>query len=179
MEEKMKFIETKLKGAYIIELDPIEDERGFFARSFCKGEFARYGLDFDIAQCNISYNRKRGTIRGMHYQLPPYEEIKLVQCIDGAIYDVIIDLRPDSPTFKQWFGEFFASESHKMIYVPKGFAHGYLSMQDYTTVFYQVSEYYHPKHEETIQWDDAEIGIVWPKMDNYIISNKDRKLLEA
>jgi len=172
----MKFTETKLKGAYIIELDPIEDERGYFARSFCKGEFAKYGLDFNIVQCNISYNRKRGTIRGMHYQVSPYEEIKLVQCIDGAIYDVIIDLRPESPTFKQWFGDFLMAESHKMFYVPKGFAHGYLTTKDYTAVFYQVSEYYHPNFERIIRWDDVGFGIKWPKMDKYIVSRKDECL---
>jgi dTDP-4-dehydrorhamnose 3,5-epimerase len=169
------FTETKLKGAYIIELEPIEDERGFFARSFCQREFKRYGLDFDVAQCNLSYNKKKGTIRGLHYQIAPYEEIKLVRCIAGAIYDAIIDIRPESPTFRQWVGIKLTANNLKMLYVPKGFAHGYLTLKDNTTVFYQVSTYYHLECERTIRWDDPEFGVGWPKMSEYIVSKKDSK----
>ena len=171
----MKFTETKLKGAFVIELEPIEDERGYFARSFCKGEFAKYGLDFNIVQCNISFNKRKGTLRGLHYQVSPYEEIKLVRCTAGAIYDVIIDLRPESDTYKQWFSQMLTAENLKMLYVPKGFAHGYLALKDDAIVVYQVSEYYSPKHEKTIRWDDAEFGIVWPKMNKYIVSEKDQQ----
>ena len=171
----MKFIETKLKGAYIIEPEPMEDERGFFARSFCQKEFKEHGLNFDVAQCNVSYNKKKGTIRGMHYQVAPYEEIKLVQCTAGAIFDVIIDLRPESPTFKQWFGYLLVAGTYRMLYVPKGFAHGYLSLKNNTAVFYQISEFYHPECERTIRWDDPTFGIKWPIMSEYIVSEKDRK----
>lgn len=171
----MKFIETKLRGVFTIELEPIEDERGFFVRSFCQREFKKYGLNLHIVQCNLSYNKRKGTVRGMHYQVAPYEEIKLVRCTIGAIYDVIVDLRSESPTFKQYFSYLLIAEGNKMIYIPKGFAHGYLALKDNTTVFYQVSEFYHPECERTIRWDDPEFGIVWPKMSKYIVSDKDQQ----
>jgi dTDP-4-dehydrorhamnose 3,5-epimerase len=171
----MRFIETKLKGAFIIELEPVKDERGFFARSFCQKEFKEHNLDFNVVQCNISYNKKAGTIRGMHHQLYPYEEIKLVQCIRGAIFDVIIDLHPESPTYKKWFGYLLVAGTYRMLYVPKGFAHGYLSLKNNTAVFYQVSEFYHPECEMTIRWNDPEFGIEWPKMTKYILSKKDQQ----
>ncbi|MBI4620269.1 MAG: dTDP-4-dehydrorhamnose 3,5-epimerase [Desulfobacterales bacterium] len=164
----MIFTETKLKGAYIIELEPIEDERGFFARSFCQKEFEKHGLNPCIVQCNISYNKTKGALRGMHYQVAPYEEAKLASCIRGAIYDVIVDLRPDSPTYCQWFAvELTAHRSpltapYKMLYVPKGFAHGFQTLESNSVVFYQMSEFYHPECGKGIRWDDPAFGINWP-----------------
>jgi dTDP-4-dehydrorhamnose 3,5-epimerase len=169
----MIFKETKLKGAYIIELEPLQDERGFFARTFCKKDFEEHGLNPCIAQCNISYSKKTGTLRGMHYQVAPYEEAKLVRCTRGAIYDVMVDLRPESPTFKQWVAEELTAKNCKMLYIPEGFAHGYLSLEDNTMVFYQVSEFYHPECERGVRWDDPAIGIKWRASIN-IVSDRDR-----
>ena len=169
----MIFKETKLKGAYVIELEPLQDERGFFARSFCKREFEQHGLNPAIAQCNISYNKKKSALRGMHYQVAPYEEAKLVRCIRGAIYDVIIDLRPESLTFKQWIAVELTAENRKMLYIPEGFAHGFLTLEDDTEVFYQMSESYHPECARGVRWDDPAFQIKWP-MDKVILSDKDR-----
>ena len=167
----MIFKETNLKGAYIIELEPLEDERGFFARSFCLEEFKKNGIDFNIVQCNISYNKSKGTLRGMHYQIKPYEEAKLVSCTSGAIYDVIIDLRPTSPTYCQWFSIELTAHD-KMLYIPKGFAHGFQTLEDDTVVFYQMSEFYHPECAEGVRWNDPAFGIKWP-LSVKIISEKD------
>lgn len=169
----MIFKQTKLSGAYIIEIEPIEDERGFFARSWCKEEFEKYGLNSDLAQCNISFNNKRGTLRGMHYQIAPYEEDKLVRCTKGAIYDVIIDLRPKSITYKQWISIEITSHNRKMLYIPKGFAHGFQTLRDDTEVFYQMSEFYHPECARGIRWDEATFGIEWP-LEVSFISEKDK-----
>lgn len=158
----MIFKETKLKGAYIIEIDPIVDKRGFFARSFCAKEFERYGLNPSIAQCNISYNEKKGTLRGMHYQVAPHEEAKLVRCTMGAIYDVALDLRPYSPTFKQWVATELSANNRRMFYIPEGVAHGFLTLEDHTEVFYQMSEFYHPESTRGVRWDDPAFGIQWP-----------------
>lgn len=168
----MKFIEAKLKDAYIIELEPIEDTRGFFARTFCKNEFEKYGLNPFVVQCNISYNKKRGTLRGMHYQTKPHEEVKLVSCIRGAIYDVIIDLRPDSPTYCQWVSVELTADNRKMFYIPEGFVHGFQSLEDDTIVFYQMSEFYYPECARGVRWDDPKFNIKWP-IDDKIISEKD------
>lgn len=174
----MIFRETKLKGAYIIGLEPSEDERGFFARSFCQKEFEEHGLNPRIVQCNISYNKKKGTLRGMHYQLAPYEEAKLVGCIRGTIYDVIIDLRPNSPTYRQWFAmELTAYSSlpiapYKMLYAPEAFAHGFQALEDNTVVFYQMSEFYHPECARGVRWNDPAFGIEWPLSDP-VMSKKD------
>lgn len=169
----MIFKETKLKGAYIIELEPTKDERGFFARSFCQREFEKHGFNLRILQCNISYNKKKGTLRGMHYQVAPYEEAKLVSCIKGAIYDIIIDLRADSPTYCQWFAVELSPENYKMIYIPEGFAHGLQSLEDNTVVFYQMSEFYHPECARSVRWNDPVFGIKWPISGKIIISKKD------
>lgn len=169
----MKFIETKLKGAYIIELEPIEDERGFFARSFCQKEFEKHNLNFCIVQCNISYNKNKGTLRGMHYQVAPYQEAKLVSCTSGAIYDVIIDLRPNSPTYCQWFAVELSAQNYKMLYIPEGFAHGFQTLTDNTVVFYQMSEFYHPECASGVRWDDKAFGIEWP-IPKPVISERDR-----
>ena len=168
----MKFIETKLKGAWIIEPERLEDERGFFARSFCQNEFEAHGLNSRVVQCNISYNKREGTLRGMHYQVAPMAEAKLVRCTRGAIYDVIIDLRPESPTYCQWLAEELNAENSKMIYIPEGFAHGFQTLQNDTEVFYQMSEFYSPEHARGVQWDDPVFGIEW-HLNTKIISEKD------
>ncbi len=168
----MKFIETQFKGAYIIELEPLGDERGFLARAWCKKEFEAHGLNPNLAQCNISFNKKRGTLRGMHYQVKPYEEVKVVNCIRGAIYDVIIDLRKESPTYLKWFATELNAENYKMLYVPEGFAHGFQTLEDNSVVFYQMSEFYHPECARGVRWDDPAFGIEWPD-DKRIISEKD------
>lgn len=158
----MKFIETKLNGAYVIEIEPIEDGRGFFARSFCQKEFKEHGLDFNIVQCNTSYNKKKGTLRGMHYQAVPHEEAKLVSCTRGSIYDVIIDLRKDSTTYSNWFSVELNAENHKMLYVPPGFAHGFQTLEDNTIIFYQMTEFYCPEFARGIRCDDPAYAIKWP-----------------
>ena len=168
----MIFKETKLKGAYIIELEPLEDERGFFARSFCQKEFEEHGLNFSIVQCNLSYNKKKGTLRGMHYQVAPYEEAKLVSCLRGAIYDVIIDLRDYSPTYCQCFAAELTAEDYRMLYVPAGFAHGFQTLEGNAVVFYQMSEFYHPECARGVRWNDPAFGIDWP-ISKKIISKKD------
>jgi|SRR6516165_1240862 dTDP-4-dehydrorhamnose 3,5-epimerase len=165
----MKFHPLELDGAFIIEPEPVVDERGMFARNFCVREFAARGLDSRIAQCNTSYNRRRGTLRGMHYQVAPFEETKLVQCIGGAIYDVIVDLRPDSATRLQWVAADLSAGNRRMLYVPAGFAHGFQTLTDDAEVFYQISAYYSPG----LRWNDDAFAIRWPLADP-IISDKDR-----
>jgi dTDP-4-dehydrorhamnose 3,5-epimerase len=140
----------------------LKDERGFFARTFCRKEFETYGLSPDLVQCDISFNKKKGTLRGMHYQIKPHEEVKLVRCTMGAIYDVIIDIRSESPTFKQWFTVELTAENRKMLYVSEGFAHGFLTLQDNSEVFYQMSEVYAPECARGIRWNDPAFGIAWP-----------------
>jgi len=168
----MKFTETPLRGAYLITPELLEDERGFFARSFCRHEFAEHGLNADFVQCNISFNRMKGTLRGMHYQTSPHEEVKLVRCTAGAIYDVIIDLRAESPTFMKWFAVELTAENHHQLYVPKGFGHGYQTMKYRTEVSYQVSSFYTPSSERGIRWNDPTFGIAWP-LSVSLISEKD------
>ena len=158
----MKFIETPLKGAFIIEPEPVRDQRGFFSRTWCKHEFAEHELAFEIVQCSISYNVKKGTLRGMHYQSLPHEEAKLVSCIRGSIYDVIVDLRPDSSTYIKWFSLELNETNRRFIYIPKGFAHGFQSLEDNTEVFYQISEFYNPNSSKGILWNDASLQINWP-----------------
>ncbi|QJD88249.1 dTDP-4-dehydrorhamnose 3,5-epimerase [Cohnella herbarum] len=169
----MKFTETPLSGAYIIDLDRIEDERGFFARTFCVKEFSARGIILNIVQANTSYNKKRGTVRGMHYQLPPHAEPKLIRCVRGSIYDVIIDLREDSETYLKWFAAELNEQNQKMIYVPEGFAHGFQTLVDDTEVFYQMGEYYHQEAATGVRWDDSKFQIFWP-LEVAVISVKDR-----
>ncbi len=169
----MIFTETKLPGAYIIDPERIEDERGFFARSWCQKEFEAHGLNPDLVQCNISYNRKKGTLRGMHFQLPPHEEAKLVRCVRGAIYDVIIDLRLDSATFRRWQGVELNEANRRAVYIPKGFAHGFITLADDTEVFYQMSSWFVPGSTAGIRWDAPAIGISWPAQPQ-CISEKDQ-----
>jgi dTDP-4-dehydrorhamnose 3,5-epimerase len=170
----MIFTETKLKSAFVIETEWQEDERGFLARSFCRDEFEAHGLNPRVVQCSISFNRKKGTLRGMHYQTRPYEEVKLVRCTRGAIYDVIIDLRPDSPTFEQWIAVELTADNRRMIYVPEGCAHGFQTLEDNTEVFYQMSEFYHPECARGVRWNDPAFGIEWP-LSNPILSDRDRR----
>lgn len=158
----MNFTETKLCGAFIIEPVRHEDERGFFARTWCRREFEGRGLEADLAQCNISYNRAKGTLRGMHYQQPPYAEAKLVRCTRGAIYDVIIDLRRGSPTFGRWVAAELNEANRRMLYVPRGFAHGFQTLEDDAEVAYQVSEFHRPEAAGGVRWDDPAFLITWP-----------------
>lgn len=158
----MLFQPTSLAGAYVIDLQKIEDERGFFARSWCVHEFAEHDLDTRLVQCNISFNKAQGTVRGMHYQAPPFAETKLVRCTQGAIYDVIIDLRPTSPTFLQWLGVVLSAENRALLYVPQGFAHGFQTLVDNTEVFYQMSEFYAPEAAHGLRWDDPNVKVQWP-----------------
>ena len=169
----MIFTETKLKGAFIIELQKIEDNRGFFARAWCQNEFAEHNLTAVVVQANVSFNIKKGTLRGMHYQSTPYEETKLVRCTKGSIYDVIIDLRPASPTYAQWIGVELTAENYKMLYVPENFAHGFQTLEDNTEVTYHVSQFYTPGSERGICWDDSAFSIEWVT-DVQVISGKDK-----
>lgn len=159
----MNFRETSLKGAFVVEPERFADERGFFAQSWSAREFAEHGLDPRAAECNISYNLKKGTLRGMHFQSAPYAQAKLVRCTRGSIYDVAIDLRPDSPTFRRWAGVELSADNRLMFFVPAGFAHGYQTLEDDTEVFYQVSEVYTPSHSGGVRWDDPAFGVTWPR----------------
>ena len=172
----MKFIETLLKGAFIIELEKKEDKRGFFARSWCEKEFKEHGLNSKLVQCSISFNKQKGTVRGMHYQKKPYEEEKIVSCIKGAVYDVIVDLRKDSPSYSKWIFEELTAENHKMLYIPKGFAHGFQTLEDNTEVHYQMSVFFNPGAVLGIKWNDPEFNIGWPIKKNIIISERDQSL---
>jgi dTDP-4-dehydrorhamnose 3,5-epimerase len=169
----MKFVALPFAGPFLVELERREDDRGFFARAFCRREFEEHGLNHNLVQCNLSFNHKRATLRGMHYQLAPYQEVKLVRCFRGAIYDVIVDLRPSSPTFKQWLGVRLDEDNRAMLYVPEGFAHGYITLADSCEVFYQVSEFYHPESERGVRWNDPAFQIEWP-LEPLIVSDKDR-----
>ena len=168
----MIFKETELKGAFIVELERLEDERGFFARTFCEQEFRDSGIGFRVVQCNLSFNKKRGTLRGMHYQIAPFEEAKLVRCTRGAIYDVIIDLRPESPTFMRWVAVELTEENYQMLYIPEGFAHGFQTLEDNTEVFYLMSQFYKPECARGVRWNDPVFGVQWP-LPVSVISRKD------
>lgn len=168
----MLFRETKLEGAFTIDLHRIEDSRGFFARAFCKHEFEQHGLNPTVAQCNVSFNPHQYTLRGMHYQLAPFQEVKLVRCTAGAIFDVIVDLRTDSPTYRQWTGMELSAKNRRWLYVPEGFAHGYLTLTQNSEVFYQVSQFYSPEYERGIRWNDPAFCIEWPTAP-LVISPKD------
>lgn len=170
----MIFYETKLSGAYLIEPEKRGDHRGFFARTFCRQEFENHGLNPDVMQSNIGFSQEKGTLRGLHFQLAPYAEAKLVRCTAGSLYDVILDLRPGSLTYKQWFSVELSAQNHKMLYVPEGFAHGYMTLVERTEVFYQVSQFYAPGAELGIRWNDPSFNFEWPDMEQIIISEKDQ-----
>lgn len=171
----MRLVPTPLAGAFVIELEPRADERGFFARAFDRDVFAAHGLDGAVAQCNVSVNERRGTLRGMHYQVEPHAEVKVVRCTAGAVHDVIVDLRADSPTRAKWFAIELSAANHRALYVPKGFAHGYQTLADGAEVFYQVSSAYSPEHERGVRWNDPAFAIAWPIAEP-IISAKDASL---
>lgn len=158
----MIFKQTSLSGAYIIDLEKKEDARGFFARAWCAKECDRYGLISKMVQANMSFNNQKGTLRGMHYQVAPHAEAKLVRCIKGKVYDVVVDLREDSPTYKQWAGVELTAVNRLMLYVPEHCAHGYLALEDDSEVLYFVSEFYQPGSERGLRYDDPVIGIKWP-----------------
>jgi dTDP-4-dehydrorhamnose 3,5-epimerase len=168
----MIFTRTNLEGAWIVDINRLEDERGFFARTFCQNEFREHGMNPCVAQCNVSYNKKKGTLRGMHLQISPHQEAKLVQCISGAIYDVIVDLRPASPTYKQHLGITLSARDYRMLYIPAGFAHGFLTLEDDTNIFYQMSEFYAPESARGFRWNDPAFGIILPA-DVKVISERD------
>ena len=166
-------METMLKDAFVIEPERIEDERGLFARTFCRHEFDAHGLNSNLLQCSVSFNRKRGTLRGMHYQVAPHGEAKLVHCTRGAIYDVIVDLRVEFGTFGQWVAVELSADNGLMLYIPEGLAHGFQTLRDETEVFYQISEFYSPEHARGVRWNDPTFAIEWPIV-NPIISARDQ-----
>ncbi|MGI9301333.1 MAG: dTDP-4-dehydrorhamnose 3,5-epimerase [Gammaproteobacteria bacterium] len=170
----MKFTPTRVDGAYLIGLERIEDERGFFARAWCAKEFAAHGLNTRIAQANVSGNKRKGILRGLHYQTTPHEEAKLMRCTRGAIFDVCLDLRPGSRTYRQWEGVELSAETGRMLYIPEGCAHGYQILMDDTEVFYQASQFYAPDAERGVRWDDPAFGIEWPLRQGLIITDKDQ-----
>lgn len=169
----MKFIPTPLGGAYLVEMERQEDERGYFARTWCQGEFAAQGLNPSLVQCSVSFNRRKGTLRGMHYQKAPHAEAKLVRCTRGAIFDAIVDLRPESPTYRQWAGFELAAQGTAMLYIPQGLAHGFLTLADDSEVFYQMSEFFYPDCAAGVRWNDAAFGIAWPA-EPKVVSLRDR-----
>jgi dTDP-4-dehydrorhamnose 3,5-epimerase len=163
------FTETKLPGAFVIELEKHSDQRGFFARTFCSQEFKAHGLNSQVVQCNVSFNKCKGTLRGMHYQAAPFAEAKLVRCTSGSIYDVIIDLRSSSRTFKQYFAVELSHENRRMLYIPEEFAHGFQTLEADTEVFYQMSRPYSAEHARGVRWNDPAFGIEWPAGERIII----------
>ena len=169
----MTFHETKLPGVFEIHLEPLPDERGFFARCWCQEEFENMGLNTRVAQCSVSFNTRKGTLRGIHYQAAPYSETKVVRCTRGAIYDVVVDLRPDSPAFKEWVAVVLTASNRHMVYVPEGCGHGLMTLEDETEVFYQISKFYNPKSARGVRWDDPAFQIAWPEKVE-VISEKDR-----
>ena len=170
----MIFLETKIKGAFLLIPERMEDERGFFAKAWCRDEFQRQGLATHFAQMNISFSKSAGTLRGLHFQLPPYEEAKVIRCTQGAIFDVIVDVRESSPTYKMWVGVELSSENYKMLYVPEGVAHGFQTLRDGTEVVYPVTQAHVVEFERGIRWDDPQIDIQWPAAKERIVSEKDR-----
>jgi dTDP-4-dehydrorhamnose 3,5-epimerase len=168
------FTETEVLGAFIIDLERRGDERGFFARAFCRREFEEHGLNPEVVQCNLSLSADIGTLRGMHFQLPPHEEAKLVRCTRGALYDVALDLRPKSPSYLRWVGAELTAENRTMLYVPEGCAHGFQTLATDTEAFYQVSASYAPEAERGVRWDDPAFGIEWPEAAERTLSDKDR-----
>jgi dTDP-4-dehydrorhamnose 3,5-epimerase len=168
------FVPTGLSGAYVLEQERLADERGWFARTWCRREFEEHGLEPGLAQCSASFNVRVGTVRGLHYQAPPFAEAKLVRCVRGALFDVAVDLRPDSPTFARWHGAELTPENGRMLYVPKGFAHGYITLVDATEVSYEMSEVYSPTHARGIRWSDPLVRVEWPRPVE-VISPRDRE----
>ncbi len=169
----MIFHDTKIPGVLEIHLEPNRDDRGFFARSWCQREFESHGLNPRLVQCSVSYNECKGTLRGMHYQADPFGEAKLVRCTAGSIYDVAVDIRAGSPSFGHWVGVVLSSTDRNMIYIPEGCAHGFLTLEEKTEVFYQMSEFYHPESSHGVRWNDPAFQIEWPEKIE-VISDRDR-----
>lgn len=169
----MRFTETKVAGAFLIEPEPVADERGFFARTWCQDEFTDHGLRGNLAQCSVSFSHRRGTLRGLHYQAAPHQEVKLVRCTRGAIWDVAVDLRPDSPTFRGWVGVELSADNRAALYIPEGCAHGQLTLTDDAEVFYQMSVRFEPSAARGVRWDDPAFGIAWPES-VAVINDRDR-----
>jgi dTDP-4-dehydrorhamnose 3,5-epimerase len=170
----MIFTETELPGVFVVGPELFEDERGFFSQIWTEREFAAMGLDARLVECNLSYNHRRGTLRGMHFQAPPHAQSKLVRCTAGSIYDVAVDLRPASPTFRRWIGIELTASNRLMLFVPVGFAHGYQTLEDGTEVVYQVSDVYAPGCAGGVRWDDPAFGIRWPDVGERVINERDR-----
>jgi dTDP-4-dehydrorhamnose 3,5-epimerase len=170
----MIFTETGLAGAYVVGIKPIEDDRGFFARGWCRKEFQEAGLNPDLVQVNLARSHRKGTLRGLHLQLAPHAEAKLARCTKGAIFDVMVDLRPDSATFKRWFGLELSEDNHQMLYVPEGFAHGYQTLTDDAEMLYQTSQFYAGPSARGVRWDDPAFGIAWP-LPVSVLSDADRR----
>ena len=168
------FKETKLKGAFVIEPEKFEDRRGFFARSFSEQEFSDHGLHSHFVEAGISFNLRKHTVRGMHFQADPHAQAKLVRCTRGAIFDAMIDLRPESPTYKQWFAQELSAQNRLMLYIPQGCAHGFQTLENDTELFYQLSARYTPASERGVRWNDPVFGISWPVTDGVIINERDR-----
>ena len=173
----MKFTPTKLAGVWLLDMERHEDERGWFARSWCAKEFEVRGLNPRLVQCNVSFNKKKGTLRGMHWQASPRAEAKLVRCTRGAIYDVALDLRPDSPTFRKWFAAELTADNGLSLYIPEGCAHGFQTLADDTEVLYQIAGEYHPASGRGVRWDDAAFGIQWPLLEP-LISDRDQNYVD-
>lgn len=170
----MKFFKTEIEGIIVIDPDPIEDDRGFFARTWCAKEFEARGLNPNLVQCSTSFNRQKHTLRGLHYQMPPQAETKLVRCITGKIYDVAVDLRAGSPTYGKWIAAILSAENRHMLYVPEGCAHGFQTLVRNSEVFYQISAFHAPDAARGIRWDDPDLGIDWPERGKPITSERDR-----
>lgn len=169
----MVFTELELAGVFLIELERQEDQRGFFARSWCQEEFLAHGLNPRLVQCNVSWNERRGTLRGLHYQAAPHEEAKLVRCTRGSVYDVVLDLRPHSPTVGRWMAKELRADRYHQLYIPEGCAYGFQTLEDDTEVFYQMSERYHAESARGVRWNDAAFNIAWP-LEPTVMSEKDR-----
>lgn len=172
----MRFSEAGLAGVFEISIEPHRDERGYFARTWCQREFQAHGLNSTLVQCNISFNARSGTLRGMHFQAGRSAEAKLVRCTRGSIYDVVLDLRPQSSSYKQWVGVTLTAQNHNMVYIPEGCAHGFITLEDDTEVFYQMSEFFDPQSAQGVRWDDPAFGIVWPAKVE-VISQRDASYL--
>lgn len=169
----MRYTETPIGGTFLVDLEPVEDHRGFFARTFCEEEFRRRGLEAHFAQSSIAFSARRGTLRGMHFQREPHAEVKLVRCTRGGVYDVVIDLRPHSPTFRQWLGAELTAANRRMLYIPTGLAHGYLTLEDETEISYQMSAPYHPGAAAGVRWDDPAFAVRWP-FEPVVMAGRDR-----
>jgi dTDP-4-dehydrorhamnose 3,5-epimerase len=170
----MLFSETKIPGAWILDIEPMRDERGFFARTWCRDELTRRGLRAELVQCSVSYNARRGTLRGMHFQVAPHAETKIVSCLRGSIYDVLLDLRRESPTYCQWIAVELTEQSFRAVYIPEGVAHGFQTLTDDAVVSYQMSEMHSPGHAHGVRWSDPAFAIEWPETTERILSPRDR-----